>query len=516
MRSFAKAILATAAVVAVLVPCAAHAQKASTTKLAKDVQRLRTDVELVKQAAVQVPTLAAAVADLDAKLVVIEQELATLKREQSSIPDARAGIDALSARVDALERAVASTKTNVAGLERPGVASTGGGGGGTARNGSFGWSTDDGAYAVTIGGYGQIRGQLAMDSETDATDTIDQSTLRVRRARVGAKGHLGSKDLEFEVLFDTLLSPSALDFYLDYKVLPELTVRAGQFKTQFISNFIASSKRLAFVERSLAVDGYRYDRDVQVGAHGTLLNNRLGYFASMGNASGRNTLNDNIDFNQVGRVEYAIVGELRKQAEGDPKHSDEMSVAVTGGLVHDLVALPDSVGGIDVNNDVDGNGKVDNVRVLSATAGAAFRYQGISATAEWFFRRESWGTIVDHPDNADLEAALNDLGGDGDGRNYQGFYLQGTYMVMPDFLLAGARIAHSRNTLLGVGGRTGDTQPLASRVLELDMLVQIYDGRFGGRALGLMYSWQNHNASDSEDPPGDHLHRFILETQFKF
>jgi outer membrane lipoprotein-sorting protein len=509
MSSFAKAMVA-AAVAVCLVPTAAQAQTAS--KVAEDVKKLRTDVELMKATVVQVPTLAQAVQDIDGKLAIIEQRLAKLETQKQAMPDAVTGIDDLGQRVAALEQDMATVKTAVAGLERPGVAS---GGGSASRNGSFQWETPDGKYGLKLGGYGQIRGEFGFDN-ADAGETVDESNLRIRRARLQAQGHLGSQDFKYKLMFDTTKSPSVHDFYADYKLHDGVWVRAGQFKTQFMRNFVTSSSRLAFVDRTGFVEGYRYDRDVQVGVFGAQLDDRLGYFVSLGNGAGRAKTNDNIDFNQTVMVEYAILGKLVKPEEGDRGSSDEMSVVVTASAVHDLVAMPDEVAGIAVNADVDGNGTTDNVRVVSASVGAAFRYRGIGATAEWALRRESWGTILDHPDNAALEVALNDIGGDTDVRNYQGFYLQGTYMALPERLMVGGRFAHSRNTLLRVGGRALSSPPLASRLMELSVLAQLYDDRVDGRLLGIMYTLSNHNAKSGPDPDGDIEHRVVVETQLQF
>ncbi len=513
IRSFGKTSFVAVVAVVCLAPQVARAQKASVAKLSEEVAKLRLDVELVKQAAVQVPTLATAVKELDAKLAVIETEIGTLKRAGDSAPDVVHVIDSLNVRVESLENAVNELRTNLAEVERPGVASTGGGGGATTRKGSFSWATEDGAYAIKIGGYGQFRFQLGLP---EGVDDVDEATFRIRRARLAASGHLGSEDLQFKILFDTIESESQHDFYVDYKIIPELWLRAGQWKKQFIRNFSTSSRDFAFMERSAFVEDYRYDRDMMVALHGKALDDRLGYYASFGNGSGRNQLNDNIDFAPLARLEYAIVGKLPKHAEGDWKGSEDMSVVITVGGVHDLVALPDEVAGIAVNNDVDANDEIDNVRVISVTAGAAFRFKGISATAEWVLRRESYGRILDAGDNADFQTALNTLGGAGDTRNYQGFYVQGTYMVMPKQLMLGARVARHRNTLLGIGGRTHDTVPIASRTMQIDVLAQLYDDRVQGRFVGLMYSFFDHNANSGSDPAADKQHRVILETQVKF
>ncbi len=497
------------AVVLCTAPLTADAQtKPTVSSLAAEVEALRAEVAELKAAAATVPTLAQAVEDIDAKLAVIQQDIETLRAQQKSIPDATAAIDGLGARVASLEEEVKGLRGRMAEVERPGVKSepAAGGVGGVASG-------------LGVSGYTQFRGQLKLPS---GFDDIDESTLRIRRARLGVAGKLGGDgDLSYKVVFSLIKSPAALDYYLDYKVMPELSVRAGQYKTQFTRSFTTSSTKLAFVDRSGAIESFRYDRDLQIGVHGRLLDDRLAYHVAVGNGAGLNDVNDNIDFDQTVRVQYGALGKVFKEAEGDVGGTDEPALVVGASFVHDLTPVPSTVSGlvdadgdpVQINTDVDDDKDHDNVRVMSVGVDAAFRYMGVGVEAEWFLRRESWGTILGQ--NPELEDALDAIGGGGETRNYQGFYGQATYMVLPKRLMVGARFAQSRLPLLAVGGRSSKV-PGASRLQEVDVLVQLYDDRFGGRALGLNYTFFNLDANGGADPNGDKSHRIILETQYKF
>jgi hypothetical protein len=490
-------------------PVVANAQTRPTLAgLAEQLATLQADVELFKQSAAQVETISQAVQDFDARIEVLTQQLATLQRQQKSIPDAITQLDAVSGRLIAVEQDVARLRAKVADLERGGATVQGG----VTHANRFRLTTDDGAYSLGIHGFGQIRGQVAT---VEGGDTFDESFLEVQRARLGVNGQLGSDALEYAILIDAIQSPSLFDFYLDYRVWNFVSVKAGQYKVPFVRNFITDSPWLAFPQRPAAVESYRYDREVQVGAHGSVLADRLVFYVGAGNGAGRAKTNDNIDYLFVGQVEYGILGPVLSYEEGDLAGTAKPALVVGGAVVHDLVTIPDELGGVSVGQrDVDGDGDLDNVRVVSTNLSAVFRYLGASVTAEWLLRWEDWGTILDHGDNVALRAALDDLGIIGSSRVYQAGYGQATYMVLPQRLMVGGRLGYSRNTLLGVSGRHASSQPLGSRLFEGNLLLQLYDQRFSGRALGLMYSFFNFEGRN--EPADDKVHRLILETQLRF
>lgn len=495
-----------AAVVIALAAVAAPAEAQRNAQLAEQIDALQKELAELREAAVQVPTLSEAIQDLSSRLAQLEQTLQKVELEQKSIPDAVAVLDQLGTRVQALEAEIGALRTRVADIEQPWTPEdTGGssGGGGVTYKDGFSWQTGDGDYSIKISGYIQPRLVLDVDEEWD----VQELTFRLRRARIGASGHIGSDKLSYKLLLSGLKSPAALDYHIDYAINDWVTVRAGQFKTQFLRDFTTSSSRLAFFERTDAVEKMRYDRDVGAGVHGVVADDRVGYYVGLGNGSGPNALNDNIDLAVIARADAVVMGERFKASFGDFAGVETPAVMVGVGGVHDLVALPDEIGGIALNTDVDGNGDRDNVRVLSASADAIVRYDGLEAMVEGTLRRESWGTIFQG--NPDLAAAV----GTREDRNYLGFSAHVTKFVMPKQLLVGARVSHSRLPFLGVGGRSSEIE-LAERLLQVDGLVQLYSDR-GYRTLGLMYTFSNYNRIDAADPELDKEHRLLLEMQLK-
>jgi phosphate-selective porin OprO/OprP len=71
-------------------------------------------------------------------------------------------------------------------------------------------------------------------------------------------------------------TPTAVDAYANLKLIPELQLRAGKFKSPFSLERLAQDSDLVFAERSLA-STLAPDRDVGVQLHGELLKGTIAY-----------------------------------------------------------------------------------------------------------------------------------------------------------------------------------------------------------------------------------------------
>jgi hypothetical protein len=482
------------------------APPARSSELAAEIAALRDELAELRAAVVQLPTVAAGLQEIERRLAVIEQRLAAVEQGGQTRADRVEAIDALAARIDALEREVASLRAGGGGVV---IAATASGVGEVAHDGAFAWETDDGRAGIALTGVVQTR-LLATSAELD---DVDEATLALRRARFGASGHLGGRDVMFALLFETAAAPAALDYYLEHRVHDAFVLRAGQYKTPYTRSFATDARRLAFPERPEVIERFRYDRDVQVGARGQLAARRVAYQVAVGNGAGPNAVNDNIDFVPAARVEIGVVGPVFEPADGDLERSPSPRLVIGGGALHDLVAVPTALAGIELDGDVDADGDRDNVRVISAGVDAAFRWRGLALQAEWLLRREDWGSILDDADNTGVRAALDRIAGDGATRTYQGVVGEATYFVAPARLLIGARAAWSHLPLLGVGGRASAPERGAT-ALELGGLAQIYCSRFGGRALGVHYALTRHDDRDGDEV--EKVHRVIVEAQLAF
>ena len=485
----------------------AHAQRTSTDRIAD----LEQAVDALQAQAVQVPTLAAAVQEFGEQLAQLQRAVDELKRAQASIPDAQERLDRLRDRLETLNRELQNLRTEVADGRHIAVGppSAHGGGGGVSYDDGFNWRTGDGRFAVALSGFLHGRYQLDVDD-----GDIDSSSLSVRRARLAVLGHVGSPRMTYHLQLDALSEQPLLDYQLEYAWRPYLQFRAGQYKVPFTRGFIVASSQRAFLELPEAIELLQYDRDAQFGIHGTLAGERVAYYVGVGNGAGSNVENDNLELMGVMRLEATVLGQRFGPTYADVGRTEEPALMLGLGLVQDLTAMPDSVSGIVLNTDVDGDGVRDNVNTVSASFDAIFRFRGLEAAFEMVFRREDFGTILSHSDNGALVAAL----GDRDSHTYVNFYSQLTYLLPKDLwshgVVAGVRAGRSRVSFLALGDRISEL-PAGEHLTEVDVLLQVYRPT-GYRLLGLMYSVHDYTTLEGIEGTGRRAHRVILETQLKF
>lgn len=363
------------------------------------------------------------------------------------------------------------------------------------KNG-YSWLTRDERYALRLVGQLQVRYLLR------ATDTdIDTSTLAFRRARLGAIGRIGDPDLSFMLVISVVRAPSALFYYSEYQISDDFKLRVGQYKVQHTRNFMASSLEMAFLERPVAIELFRYSADLQVGMFGKFADGRIAFYAGVGNGGGVNAVNDNLDILTNVRADITLLGKPLRYSYTDLRNTQEPTLVVGAGMVHDVTATPSDIGGIALTN-VEGTG----VRALSASFDAQFRYRGFEVATEVLYRREWYGGLLEDPANADLVAAV----GAGDTRSYLGLFGQLTY-TFRERLVTGVRAGRADVPFLGLGGRSSRL-PRGDSVVEYDALVHLFSPR-RHRLLGVLYS--HHTYRDADDSQLSE-HRLICEGQLFF
>ena len=468
------------------------------------VRTLAEDVAELRELAVQTPPVAAAVEALSDAVAELEHEVGAMRRAQAAIPEAIETIDDIETRLGDLERELGALRTQLADLEQPVIAKASDGS--ATRDRGFRWETDDGEYALTLFGRFQPRYQLAI---AESFDEVEGQTFRMRRARFGVHGHAGGEALRYVAQLELTAGP-LLDAYVDYAIRDELVLRVGQFQVPYTRSFLMSGTNLGFAERPRPVEALRYDRDLGASGHGVAFDGRLGYHAGLGNGTGPTQTNDSLDLLVFARADAVLFGERFGNAIADLEAGREASLMVGASAVYDMPRVPDVVGGVPVaNTDVDGDGDRDAIRVISASADAAFAHGGLDVTLEGLWRRENWGAIVEHPANAGLA-----LWTDGDVEHYFGGYGHVTYTAWPERLIVGGRVGGVEQPLLGVGGRdpalprAEDAPPAVGTLWEAAAMARLY--RSGVPFLGLDYTYFHH-----EVPGGGPGHRLVLEAQFE-
>jgi len=162
--------------------------------------------------------------------------------------------------------------------------------------------------SLKLGGLLQI--QADGGDKGDRRFSSDNERFYLRRARLNATAFF-QEDFEAKVETEfagSLSEANAMraqltDGYLLWKAHPEFQVQAGQFKTPFGYEQLASDPRLYTIERSLGNDRLTLNRQIGGQLAGDLLEQRLRFAGGLFNGTSVNSSsNDNSKFTLVGRL----------------------------------------------------------------------------------------------------------------------------------------------------------------------------------------------------------------------
>lgn len=462
----------------------AFAQTAAPDLRAR-VDELGKEVEGLRAAAAEIGTVTQALADVSAEIERLKARLAELEKGGDAAAGGASRMDGLETRLNDLQAQVAALRAAVQAASAPESAS------------AIPVDQGGGRFTIDMHAYAQLRFVARTD---EVLDNLDETSMILRRARLKWSGHAYSPDLTYKIQLDFGRGRAELlDFFVEGRV-GRFKLRGGQFKMPFTRSFLVSAEELSFVERPVAVDEFRYDRDIGLMASASF--DRVDVSLAVVNGAGRNVAaNDNIDPLIVARLVLNLAGE--PEEEGDLAGSETMQLAIGLGGTFENAPVPELVE--DMNTDVDGDGRRDNVRVIQAGVDVAFRLRGFGLEAEAFVRKEDWGTIgaAQTP-----PLVLDD--------ETFGAYAQASYFILPSRFQVGARWSWTEVSPLRLPGRspTGVTFDVRT---ELSLLAAYY--RFGhGVELSAMWSfldWATEDEAD-EDPLGVGEQRFLLEAQVAF
>lgn len=296
-------------------------------------------------------------------------------------------------------------------------------------------------YKITLGGRLQAQYEyLSADLGSAGGATKDTSSFRVRRAYLGVKGNLVSKELTFNVTGDWK-DPSLVDGWMNYKVMNELQVMGGQHVVPFARQEINSSAGLQLVERSPVVIHYRPSYDVGAKVWGKVAGGLLNYDLGAYNGLGANRRRSTPNIAFAARAVVNPLGEL-PYGEGDIDGNSKPLVALGGSYFMNRVAFSGATAAYETNSAdyLSGfgkpmllNGSADVVDFGLIGADLAAKWMGLYLQGEYFM-----GTATaKHLTNA----AAGAFGAAGAKRKLEssGFYAQAGYMVLPQKLEVVAR-----------------------------------------------------------------------------
>ncbi|MCO5068537.1 MAG: OprO/OprP family phosphate-selective porin [Kiritimatiellae bacterium] len=157
---------------------------------------------------------------------------------------------------------------------------------------------------------GMLQVQVDGGDRGDSRFGSDNTRFYLRRARLGGTAQFNETiEARVEAEFaGTLGEANAMraqltDGYLQWKPLDSFHAKAGQFKTPFGFEQLASDPRLPTIERSLGNDRLTLSRQIGIQAGGDLAAKRLSYALGAFNGTSVNSSsNDNSKFTLVGRL----------------------------------------------------------------------------------------------------------------------------------------------------------------------------------------------------------------------
>src|SRR5688572_1909817 len=184
------------------------------TTLEGRVTTLRADVDELKKLTVEIPTLQKTVNDISAQLAALKQEVDPFRRVNETEVDERARLDQLDARLTVLGQQVSGVRAELQARSAPEASAPFGSA--TYKDG-FLLSTEDGAFAIRLKGYMQLR-YILRTAESDAAE-VDESSFILRRARTVFDGNVYSPKLGYKFMADFGQGNiRLLDYYLEGKV----------------------------------------------------------------------------------------------------------------------------------------------------------------------------------------------------------------------------------------------------------------------------------------------------------
>jgi len=268
--------------------------------------------------------------------------------------------------------------------------------------------TRGGAQRLKLYGYMQALWTAVFDN-----GSLETNEFRVRRGRLLAAGNL-LKLLEFKLHVDFTSSNPLLDYYLDFKPFSAFCLRVGQYKTPLARQFLVSATKKQFVDDTIATGAFKLDRDIGLMVHGSVGKGRFEYQMGVFNGSGKNSRQDNTDFQYVTRLAVHPLG---------PSPATESDISSTS-PPRFSVGVAFGYNKLELDWDSDETTPLVATDRFTVAGEAAFYFHGLFSAWELFLRLDNSG-----------EAG----GVGGENRSSMGGYFQTGYLVVPRHVEIGIR-----------------------------------------------------------------------------
>jgi len=307
----------------------------------------------------------------------------------------------------------------------------------------FTFTAPDEKFQLSVGGRLQPR-YTFIDLEDNSKKT-DSSAFAVKRARLWLRGYAYTKDLTYYLQTDFAQAGTSkllLDSWLNYRFIDEVQIQAGQLKTPFGRQWLASSADLEFVDRSVVSDAFRPGYDTGVNLHGDIAKGIATYDIGAYGGAGWSTVRTSTDNAIAARVAVNPFGKLG-YSEGDLDQSAKPLLSIGANYFGDSLratrssatATPPNTTTLETNNlnfassgGWLGKGLAnfttsENIDINSYGIDAAFKWNGLFVSGEYLL--------------GEAEGATS-----GKLLRAQGFYAQAGYFIIPKTLEAAFRYSY--------------------------------------------------------------------------
>ncbi len=255
----------------------------------------------------------------------------------------------------------------------------------------FTFLSGDEKFKLTLGGRLQVQYEDYQVDKDHGNPANKHDSFRLRRVYTWLKGYALTKDLTYKLQVD-FKDPAILDAWLDYRVVDELHLEAGQDVVPFARQEINSSAALQFVERSPTEIFYRPSYDAGAMVWGKIAKGFLVYNVGLFNGTGQNVRRTTPDNAVNARLVLNPFGEI-PYVESDLDYTTSPQVALGGSVYYNRLRT-DASGKVKDKNALDyvsgflGSGvpgaASDRLDITLAEADLAFRFVGIYAQAEYY------------------------------------------------------------------------------------------------------------------------------------
>jgi phosphate-selective porin OprO and OprP len=302
----------------------------------------------------------------------------------------------------------------------------------------FTFTTADEKFRLTLGGRMQFRYTFT-DFGNNSAKT-DSSQWDAKRIRLIAQGYAYTKDLTYDLEFDPRAYASAtykglVNAWMNYRLIDEIQIKVGQYKTPFSRQELTSDGALQFVDRSVTVDAFKPTYDIGAMLNGKIAGGLVDYYAGVFGGAGQTSTRSSNDNLFVARVTVNPFGDM-PYSEADLGESAKPLLSIGADYFRNTVNKTGTTLDVTVPNYAGSGGWLgkgfkkagfasanDKLNVDSYGADLAFKWMGLSVQGEYLLGQ------AEAQSNGHLLRA-------------QGFYVQSGYMVIPKNLELAIRYSY--------------------------------------------------------------------------